>query len=61
MRPAQGRKSGKPFLMLLCAVDGRHFRAFINDKAFVASVVARLEDQTSVAESRVDLQDGKTL
>ena len=60
IRLAKGRKSEKTFLMLLCSRDGRHFRAFINDQAFVAGVLARLEDQAPVAESRVDLHDGTT-
>ena len=41
-RLARGRKSGKPFIMLLCARDGRHFRAFVNDKRYVEEVLARL-------------------
>lgn len=40
---ARGRRSGKPFLMLVCPRDGRHFRGFINDKEYVAQVVGRLE------------------
>lgn len=28
---AKGRKSNKPFIMLKCDVDGRHFRGFITD------------------------------
>ena len=43
VRLARGRKSGKPFVMLLCAQDGRHFRAFINDQQYVAQVIERLE------------------
>ena len=43
MRLARGRKSGKPFLMLLCTRDGRHFRAFINDHDFVRQVLQSLE------------------
>lgn len=41
LQVARGRKSGKVFLMMVCAVDGRHFRAFIADKVFVNSVVDR--------------------
>ncbi len=40
---AKGRKSGKPFLMLVCPKDGRHFRGFINDRDYVAQVLERLE------------------
>ena len=39
VRPAQGRKSRKPFIMLVCSRDGRHFRAFISDQEFVARVM----------------------
>ncbi len=35
-------KSGRPFVMLRCR-DGRHFRAFINDKDYVAGLIERLE------------------
>ena len=28
VRLARGRKSGKPFIMLICGRDGRHFRYF---------------------------------
>ena len=40
---ARGRKSGKPFLMLKCLRDGRHFRGFINHRAYVQAVVDKLE------------------
>ncbi len=43
VRLARGRKSGKPFVMLLCAQDGRHFRAFINDQQYVSNVIERVE------------------
>ena len=43
IRPAQGRKSKKPFIMLLCSKDARHFRAFINDQGFVRQVLDRVE------------------
>ena len=42
VRLARGRKSGKPFVMLRCH-DGRHYRAFINDKDYVAGVIDHLE------------------
>ena len=44
LRPARGRKSGKPFLMLVCPHDGRHFRAFISDKQYIARVFDLLGD-----------------
>ena len=42
-RLAHGRKSGKPFVMLRCPVDGRHFRGFIADQGFVRAFVDNLE------------------
>ena len=39
VRPARGRKSHKPFIMLVCSRDGRHFRGFINDQEFVTRVM----------------------
>ena len=41
VRPAEGRKSGKPFIMLVCAEDGRHFRGFITDIGYVSRVMER--------------------
>ena len=32
---ARGRKSGKPFLMVKCLRDGRHFRGFVGDRDYV--------------------------
>ena len=43
-RLAQGRKSGKPFIQLLCAQDGRHFRGFIGDKTYIYKVFNYLEN-----------------
>lgn len=48
---ARGRASGKPFVMLACPQDGRHFRAFINDRDYVAGVIERLEDSQGTAGS----------
>jgi uncharacterized protein YbaR (Trm112 family) len=45
LRLARGRKSGKPFIMLICPQDGRHFRAFINDQVYVRQVLEKLEAQ----------------
>ena len=39
---AQGRKSGKPFVMLKCVSDGRHSRAFITDQDYVSRIVGQL-------------------
>ena len=44
LRLARGRKSGKPFVMLICSKDGRHFRAFINDQEYVSRVLESAED-----------------
>jgi len=35
---AKGRKSNKPFIMLKCEQDGRHFRGFITDQDFVRRI-----------------------
>ena len=43
VRPAEGRKSGKPFIMLICPEDGRHFRGFITDKDYVGRVHASVK------------------
>ena len=45
LRTARGRKSGKAFLMLVCPVDGRHFRGFITDRTYVRQVMDRLEER----------------
>lgn len=55
IRPCRGRKSGKPSLMVICPVDGRHFRGFINDQAYVKEVLARLEGQTPPSSGEDDL------
>jgi hypothetical protein len=55
LRLVRGRKSGKPFLMLICPVDGRHFRGFITQRDYVAGVLVRLEGQTPSPESGVGL------
>ncbi len=43
VRMARGRKSSKPFLMLVCPTSGKHFRAFITDQTYVAGVLAKRE------------------
>lgn len=43
IRLAHGRKSGKPFVMLVCLQDGRHFRAFISDRLYVRGVLDKVE------------------
>lgn len=60
LKLAQGRKSGKTFLMLVCTQDGRHFRGFINDRAYVDAVLSRLEVHTPLQEPEANLNDGAT-
>ena len=55
LRLAQGRKSGKTFLMLVCTKNPRHFRGFINDRNFVDGVLSRLEGHTPLVESGDEL------
>ena len=43
VRLARGRKSRKPFVMLVCPSDGRHMRAFVADANYVSNVIERLE------------------
>ena len=43
VRLARGRKSGKPFVMLVCPSDGRHMRTFVADATYVSGVIERLE------------------
>ena len=45
VRLAQGRRSGKTFLMAVCPKDGRHIRAFINDQGYVKRVIGMMEDR----------------
>jgi len=40
---ARGRKSGKPFLMVKCLRDGRHFRGFVGDRDYVQRLLDHLE------------------
>ena len=44
---ARGRKSGKPFLMVKCLRDGRHFRGFVGDREYVTRLLERLESGKS--------------
>ena len=60
VRMARGRKSGKPFVMLICGRDGRHFRGFITDQTFVAELLTRLEGQLASSEGGDDPEDGTT-
>ena len=47
IRPARGRKSGKPFLMVVCGKDGRHFRGFIADQKYVKDIFEKAGEVTS--------------
>jgi len=44
--------------MFICPHDGRHFRGFIADQAYVAGVLARLEGLASAETTEVDAVDG---
>ena len=41
VRMAKGRKSNKPFIMLICPQDGRHFRGFITDQGFIGKILSQ--------------------
>ena len=58
VRPARGRKSGKPSILILCARDGRHFRAFISDKEYVRQILVRLEGLGQAEGSSRDSRHG---
>ncbi|MDD5703662.1 MAG: hypothetical protein PHU23_16635 [Dehalococcoidales bacterium] len=49
-RIAKGRKSNKPFIMLMCPLDGRHFRGFIGDRDYIKQVMEKLEAKTQSEE-----------
>ena len=57
-RPAIGRKSGKPFIMLICGTSGKHFRGFITDQSYVAGVMGRIEDQSTSEASSDENESG---
>jgi predicted RNA-binding Zn-ribbon protein involved in translation (DUF1610 family) len=42
-RLAKSKRTGKPFIMLACKLDGRHFRGFICDRTYIGQVVDQLE------------------
>ena len=58
VRLARGRKSGKPFVMLICPRDGRHFRGFVTSQPYVKEVLARLEGQGDRLDRGDALQHG---
>ena len=47
VRAAQGRKSNKPFIMLVCDKDPRHFRGFITDQDYIRGVMERKIESSS--------------
>lgn len=47
IRTAQGRKSNKPFIMIICSESGKHFRAFITDQLYVKKFLESVEDKTT--------------
>jgi hypothetical protein len=49
-RLATGRRSGKAFVMLICPIDGRHFRGFITHRPYVKQVLDKLESITNQKE-----------
>lgn len=51
VRLAKGRKSGKPFVMLVCPVDGRHIRAFVSDQDFVSGVIEKAGIQQRIGDT----------
>ena len=57
VRMARGRKSGKPFVMLICGRDGRHFRGFITDQTYVGDLLSRLEGHLAKSGIESDLGD----
>ena len=54
LRLARGRKSSKPIIMLVCPVDGRHFRGFITDQTYVGGILTLLEGQIPALERGED-------
>lgn len=57
-RPATGRKSGKPFIMLICGTSGKHFRGFITDQSYVAGVMGRIESRSISGASSDENESG---
>jgi hypothetical protein len=50
VRAAEGRKSHKPFIMLVCDINPRHFRGFITDQEYVRGVLDRQSDGPGTKE-----------
>jgi hypothetical protein len=50
---AKGRKSNKPFIMLKCQTDGRHFRGFITSQDYVKRILEEKNLKTGKDMGRV--------
>jgi hypothetical protein len=50
VRAAEGRKSRKPFIMLICDRDPRHFRGFITHQEFVKEVMDKTGKSKSISQ-----------
>ena len=50
---ARGRKSNKPFIMLKCNTDGRHFRGFITDQLYVKRILDESNLKTGMGTGRI--------
>jgi hypothetical protein len=50
VRAAYGRKSNKPFIMLICDRDPRHFRGFITHQEFVKEVMEITGKSKSISQ-----------
>ena len=55
VKTAEGRRSHKPFIMLVCDKDPRHFRGFITDQEYIRSVL----DRATTGESAKDKVRGR--
>lgn len=52
VRPSRGRKSGKPFIMVICPVSGKHFRAFIGDQQYLREVMDKVGESMFQVRAR---------
>jgi hypothetical protein len=44
IKSAEGRISHKPFIMLICDKDPRHFRGFITDQDYIRGVLDKRKE-----------------
>jgi hypothetical protein len=47
IKSAEGRRSHKPFIMLICDKDPRHFRGFITDQDYIRGVLDKKKETNS--------------